>query len=80
MRKIYLFVLFISFLCIGMAQTVTREEAAIVADRFFEAQGKTLERCAKVIDDGQEPLLYIFNAENGFVVISGDKSATPVLS
>ena len=80
MRKIYLFVLFISFLCIGMAQTVTREEAAIVADRFFEAQGKALERCAKVIDDGQEPLLYIFNAENGFVVISGDKSATPVLS
>jgi hypothetical protein len=63
-----------------MAQSVTQEEAATVASRFFEAQGKTFERCAKVIEDGQDPLLYIFNAENGFVVISGDKSATPVLS
>ena len=80
MRKIYLFVLFISFICIGMAQSVTQEEAAVVANRFFEAQGKTFEQCAKVINDGQEPLLYIFNAENGFVVISGDKSATPVLT
>ena len=80
MRKIYLFVLFISFLCIGMAQSVTQEEAAIVADRFFETQGKTFVHCAKVIKEGQNPLLYIFNAENGFVVIAGDKSATPVLT
>ena len=81
MRKIYLFVLFISFHCIGMAQSVTQEEAAVVANRFFESQGKTFVRCAKVVQNGQEaPLLYFFNAENGFVVISGDKSAPPVLS
>ena len=80
MRKIYLFVLFISTLCIGIAQSITQEEAAIAAGRFFESQGKTFERCAKVIDDGQDPLLYIFNAKNAFVVISGDKSAIPVLS
>lgn len=81
MRKIYLFVLFISSLSIGLAQSVSQEEAAMAANRFFESQGKTLVRCAKVIQNGQEdPLLYFFNAENGFVVISGDKSAPPVLS
>ena len=81
MRKIYLFVLFISSFSIGLAQSVSQEEAAVAANRFFESQGKTFVRCAKVVQDGQEdPLLYFFNAENGFVVISGDKSAPPVLS
>ena len=80
MRKIYLFVVFTSFFGIGLAQSVSQEEAARAANRFFEAQGKTLERCAKVIQNGQDPLLYIFNAENGFVVVAGDKSAPPVLS
>ncbi len=80
MRKIHLFVVFISFFGIGRAQSVSQEEAARAANRFFEAQGKTLERCAKVIQNGQDPLLYIFNAENGFVVVAGDKSAPPVLS
>ena len=64
-----------------MAQSVTQEEAAVVANRFFESQGKTFVRCAKVVQNGQEvPLLYFFNAENGFVVISGDKNTPPVLS
>ena len=81
MRKIYLFVVFISFFGTGLAQSVSQEEATRAANRFFEAQGKTLVRCAKVIQNGQEaPLLYFFNAENGFVVISGDKCAPPVLS
>jgi len=80
MRKIHLFVVFISFFGIGRAQSVSQEEAARAANRFFETQGKTLERCAKVIQNGQDPLLYIFNAENGFVVVAGDKSAPPVLS
>ncbi len=80
MRKIYLFVVFTSFFGIGLAQSVSQEEAARAANRFFETQGKTLERCAKVIQNGQDPLLYIFNAENGFVVVAGDKSAPPVLS
>jgi hypothetical protein len=57
------------------------EEATAAAQRFFEQNGKTLTSCAKIIqDDQKEPLLYFFNAENGFVVISGDKSAPPVLS
>ncbi|MBQ6101087.1 MAG: Spi family protease inhibitor, partial [Bacteroidales bacterium] len=81
MRKIYLFFLFISILGTCMAQTVNMEEATAAAQRFFEQNGKTLTSCAKIIQDDQKaPLLYFFNAENGFVVISGDKSAPPVLS
>ena len=82
MRRTSLFVLLLSFFSTStvLAQSVSQEEAAAAASRFFEAQGKTLDRCAKVIDEGQEPLLYIFNAENGFVVIAGDKSVPPVLT
>lgn len=65
---------------LALAQSVTPEEAATAAQRFFESQGKTLVRCAKVIGDAHDPALYIFNAENGFVIISGDKSVQPVLS
>ncbi|MCR4827531.1 MAG: C10 family peptidase [Bacteroidales bacterium] len=81
MRKIYLFLIFISLCGAGLAQTVTLQEAAAAAQRYFEQNGKTLTNCAKIIQDDQKsPLLYFFNAENGFVVISGDKSAPPVLS
>ncbi len=81
MRKICLFILIIPLFFTGMAQSVSQEEATRAANRFFEAQGKTLVRCTKVVQNGQEdPLLYFFNAENGFVVISGDKSAPPILS
>ena len=81
MKKIYLFLVFISLFGAGLAQSVTLQEAATAAQRFFEQNGKTLTNCAKIIQDDQKgPLLYFFNAENGFVVISGDKSATPILS
>lgn len=62
------------------AQSVTLQEASVVAQRFLESQGMTLVRCAKTIGDPQSPSLYFFNAENGFVVVSGDKNAPPVLS
>ena len=81
MRKIYLFFVFTLLFGASLAQSVTPQEAAKAAQRFFEQNGKTFNRCAKVMQDGQEsPILYIFNAENGFVVVSGDKSAPPVLS
>ena len=81
MRKIYLFFIFVSIVSTCVAQTVTLQEAATAAQRFFEQNGKTFTKCAKVIQDNQEnPLLFIFNAENGFVVVSGDKSAPPILS
>ena len=80
MRKIYLTLVSIALCGLTFAQSVTQQEAAAVAQRFLESQGKTLEGCAKTFGDAQNPTLYIFNAENGFVVISGDKNVTPVLS
>ena len=80
MRKIYLTLICIALCGLTFAQSVTLQEAATVAQRFLESQGKTLESCAKTFGDMQHPTLYIFNAENGFVVVSGDKNVTPVLS
>ncbi len=80
MKKLYAFILSIIVCGIAAAQNVTPQEAATVAQRFLESQGKTFVRCAKVMDNGQDDLLYIFNAENAFVVVSGDRSAQPVLA
>jgi len=80
MKKSYAFVLNIIICGIVTAQNVTPQEAATVAQRFFESQGKAFVRCAKVMDNGQDNLLYFFNAENAFVVVSGDRSAQPVLA
>lgn len=70
----------LAFVGFGMAQNVSLQEAERAADRFLNSQGKTLVRCAKTINRDAETLLYIFNAENAFVVVSGDKSAQPVLA
>lgn len=80
MKKFYSLVLCLSLVGMNFAQSVSQQEAAVVAQLFFESQGKTLVRCAKVVENGQDALLYFFNSENGFVVIAGDKSAQPVLS
>lgn len=80
MRKSYLSIAFCLFIGTIFAQSVTQQEAATAAQRFLESQGKTLVRCAKVIGDASDPVLYIFNAENGFVVVSGDKSVQPILA
>ena len=80
MRKIHLTLISIALCGLTFAQSVSRQEAATVAQRFLESQGKTLESCAKTFGDAQSPSLYIFNAENGFVVVSGDKNVPPVLS
>ena len=80
MKKLYLFLICLTISLLAVAQPVTQQEAAAVAQRFLASQGKTLESCAKTIGDTQNPALYIFNAENGFVVVSGDKNVMPVLS
>lgn len=80
MKKIYLCIIMLAFAGFSMAQNVSIEEAERAAGRFLNSQGKTLVRCAKTINGDAGTLLYIFNAENAFVVISGDKSAQPVLA
>ncbi len=80
MKKLYLTLICMSLCGLTIAQSVTMQEASTAAQRFFESHGKTLERCAKTFGDAQNPAVYIFNAENAFVVVSGDKSAQPVLA
>ena len=80
MRKSYLFIVFSLFIGTIFAQPVSQQEAAAVAQKFLASQGKTFVGCAKTIGEAQNPALYIFNAENGFVVVSGDKNVMPVLS
>lgn len=70
----------LAFVGFCMAQDVSLQEAERVASRFLNSQGKNLVRCAKTINSDAGALLYIFNAENAFVVVSGDKSAQPVLA
>lgn len=70
----------LAFAGFSMAQNVSLQEAEHAADRFLISQGETLVRCAKTINGDSGTLLYIFNAENAFVVVSGDKSAQPILA
>ena len=71
-----------SFICLmGFSQRVSLNDASTVASDFFHAKGKTMVRCVKTMKDAQaNPLFYIFNAENGFVVISADQRTVPVLA
>ena len=76
---LFTFALILSLLSLR-AQTVTPEEAASVAAAFFQSQDRQLSRSAHTtVRDGRN-LLYIFNAENGYVVISGDKRTPPILA
>ena len=79
-KQLYSTLLCLSLVGMGFAQAVSEQEAATVAQRFLESQGKTFVGSAKTISGEEGDLLYFFNAENGFVVVSGDKSAQPVLS
>lgn len=73
---ILLFSLFFSV----KAQSVSLSEATVAADRFLHSQSKNLSQCVHVETDGTDTLFYIFNAENGFVVIGGDRRVPPVLA
>lgn len=64
----------------SFAQQISKIEAETVAKSFFLSQNKNYSRCAKTIENELGTLLYIFNAENSFVVISGDKNTQPVLA
>jgi len=62
------------------AQTVTPDEAAAVATSFFQSQGKQLSRAAYTSTRNGHNLLYIFDANDSYVVVSGDKRTPPVLA
>lgn len=73
--------LFLILACFELtSQSVSSTEAQTMAKRFFQSKGKNFSEIAYVFCNGQDTLLYVCNAENGYVVISGDKRTTPVLA
>lgn len=80
MKKITFLLCLIVISFSSFAQQISKTEAETVAKSFFLSQNKNFSRCAKTIENELGTLLYIFNAENAFVVISGDKNTQPVLA
>ena len=78
----YLIVLYslVFVLFSGKAQTVSVEEAMNVAQNFLEKNQKSAMYCAKVVQQGSDTLLYIFNTDDAFVVVSATKKTIPVLA
>lgn len=74
-----LIIILLSVFC-AHAQSVSQAEAREAAQQFLNKQQKHLDRCARVVCEGNDTLLYIFNADNGFVMIAGDKRMPPVLA
>lgn len=80
MKKLFTLLVLISAFFNAISQNVNINEASKAAESFFKSQNKHLSRCAKIVGDENNRLLYIFNAENAFVVIAGDKNIVPVLA
>lgn len=81
MKKLSSFFVLFCLVLSAWAQPVSEQEAANAAAIFFQSKGKTNGQCEKIVKDVDgSPLLYIFNAENGFVVLSADKRVNPVLA
>ncbi|MDR1183092.1 MAG: C10 family peptidase, partial [Bacteroidales bacterium] len=79
-KKAFIFCSFIAILLQGYAQPVSFEEAEQAAQHFFGKVHKSMQTCASVSVEGQDTLFYIFNADKGFVVVSGEKKAIPILA
>ncbi|MCQ2276372.1 MAG: C10 family peptidase [Bacteroidales bacterium] len=80
MKKILLSALIMLLFGSTFAQNVNLSDATAAANNFFQTHGKMLKSCAGIETDGADTLFFVFNADNGFVVISGDKRVQPVLA
>ena len=79
-KQVRLFV--ISLFIIGSlsAQSVSLSEASRAAGNFLLSNQKSGCQLARVVTEGTDTLLYVFNSENSYVVIGGDKRVPPVLA
>lgn len=78
MKKLLLIVIFLTFNMLKInAQVVTESEANEIAKKFMNAEETVL---VKEIGNGNTVNLFIFNTENGFVIVSGDKNAEPIVA
>lgn len=80
MKKLY-FIVFMILLSLGLkAQNVSLMEAEKAAQSFLNQQQRSVTSCARVFTSGTDTLLYIFNSDHSFVVVSGDKRVPPILA
>ena len=81
MKKIYCVLLVLCCMLQVGAQNVNLNEAAAAASAFLRANGRSSSHCVKVVKNTDaDTLLYIFNAENCFVVVGADKRVPPILA
>ena len=62
------------------SQSVLYNEAEDVARNFFGKKHKSLQSCADISVKDTDTLFYVFNSDNGFVVVSADKRTIPILA
>lgn len=62
------------------SQHVSFKEAGQIARNFFGKSQKSLQSCADIAINNNDTLFYVFNANDGFVIISAEKKAIPVLA
>ena len=79
-KKLLFLVFFFVSVFSGKTQTVSMEEAMTVAERFLGKKQKSTMSCAKVVQQNADTLLYIFNSDRAFVVVSASKKTIPVLA
>ena len=78
----HLYVFIISLFIVGYvsAQSVSVSDATRAAASFLQSNQKSGCQLARVVTEGTDTLFYVFNSENSYVVISGDKRVPPVLA
>ena len=62
------------------AQSVHLQEAEKAAQNFVAKTHKSALNCVDMSINGSDTLFYVFNTDNGFVIISGDKKTVPILA
>lgn len=78
----HLYVFIISLFVVGYvsAQSVSVSDATRAAASFLQSNQKSGCQLACVIEESGDTLMYVFNSENSYVVIGGDKRVPPVLA
>lgn len=79
-KHFYILVISLFIVCYASAQKVSLTEASHAAGSFLQSNKKTGCCLTDVIASGTDTLLYVFNSESSYVVISGDKRVPPVLA
>lgn len=81
MKKQFIILCSFTFLVLSAySQQVSFKEAEQTARFFFEKSQKSLQTCVDIGINKNDTLFYVFNAYNGFVIISAEKKAIPILA